>query len=235
MKTLIIIPAYNEEENIGALLDELEGQYGEYDYLVINDCSRDGTRRLLKERGANFLDLPVNLGIGGGVQAGYMYALENGYEIAVQMDGDGQHLPAYLEAIVEPVRTGAADFAVGSRFIKNEGFQSSALRRVGIGFLSWWLRALTGVEVKDVTSGFRAVNRKGIELFSNEYAQDYPEPEALTLAALRGLRIIEVPVQMKERVGGKSSISGLKTAYYMLKVTLALALTKLSNRRSEGK
>lgn len=235
MKTLIIIPAYNEEENIGALLDELEGQYGEYDYLVINDCSRDGTRRLLKERGANFLDLPVNLGIGGGVQAGYMYALENGYEIAVQMDGDGQHLPAYLEAIVEPVRTGAADFAVGSRFIKNEGFQSSALRRVGIGFLSWWLRALTGVEVKDVTSGFRAVNRKGIELFSNEYAQDYPEPEALTLAALRGLRIIEVPVQMKERVGGRSSISGLKTAYYMLKVTLALALTKLSNRRSEGK
>lgn len=233
MKTLIIIPAYNEQANIGALLDELERDYGRYDYLVINDCSRDGTRQILKSRRANYLDLPVNLGIGGGVQAGYMYAKENGYDIAVQMDGDGQHLPACLDAIIEPVASGAADFVVGSRFIKKEGFQSSALRRVGIVFLSWWLRVLTGITVKDVTSGFRAVNRKGIELFADEYAQDYPEPEALTLAALRGLRIMEAPVRMKERTGGRSSISGVKTAYYMLKVTLALALTKMSNRRGK--
>lgn len=162
-----------------------------------------------------------------------MYAKENGYDIAVQMDGDGQHLPACLDAIIEPVMSGAADFVVGSRFIKKEGFQSSALRRVGIVFLSWWLRVLTGITVKDVTSGFRAVNRKGIELFADEYAQDYPEPEALTLAVLRGLRIMEAPVRMKERTGGRSSISGVKTAYYMLKVTLALALTKMSNRRGK--
>lgn len=235
MKTLIIIPAYNEEANIGALLDELDEQYSRYDYLVINDCSKDGTRQILKNRKARFLDLPVNLGIGGGVQAGYMYAREHGYDIAVQMDGDGQHLPAYLDAVIEPVASGAADFVVGSRFLKNEGFQSSALRRVGIVFLSRWLRVLTGVEVKDVTSGFRAVNRKGIELFSDEYAQDYPEPEALTLAALRGLRIREVPVQMKERAGGTSSISGVKSVYYMLKVTLALTLTKMSNGKGGGK
>lgn len=235
MKVLLIIPAYNEEENIGALLDELERDYGRYDYLVINDCSRDSTRQILRSRKANYLDLPVNLGIGGGVQAGYMYAKENGYDIAVQMDGDGQHLPVYLDAIIEPVASGTADFVVGSRFIKKEGFQSSALRRVGIVFLSWWLRVLTGITVKDVTSGFRAVNRKGIELFADEYAQDYPEPEALTLAALQGLRIMETPVRMKERTGGRSSISGVKTAYYMLKVTLALALTKMSSRKDGGK
>ncbi len=128
MKTLLIIPAYNEQENIGALLDELDTQYAEYDYVVVNDCSKDRTKEILKERGAAYLDLPINLGIGGGVQAGYMYALENGYDIAVQMDGDGQHLPAYLKAIVAPVENGEADFAVGSRFISHEGFQSSALR-----------------------------------------------------------------------------------------------------------
>lgn len=234
MKTLLIIPAYNEQENISALLDELDTQYAEYDYVVVNDCSKDRTKEILKERGAAFLDLPINLGIGGGVQAGYMYALENGYDIAVQMDGDGQHLPAYLKAIVEPVENGEADFAVGSRFISHEGFQSSALRRFGIVFLSKWLQLLAGVRVRDVTSGFRAVNRKGIALFADEYAQDYPEPEALILGAMRGLRITEVPVQMKERVGGTSSISGLKSIYYMIKVTIALVVVRIFGKRGKS-
>lgn len=228
LRTLLIIPAYNEQENIGALLDTLDTQYAAYDYIVINDCSKDGTKAILKERGAAFLDLPINLGIGGGVQAGYMYALENGYDIAVQMDGDGQHLPEYLPSLLRPVEEGKADFTVGSRFIDREGFQSSALRRCGISFLSGWLRLLSGVRVRDVTSGFRAVNRKGIRLFAERYAQDYPEPEALMLGAMQGLRISEVPVRMQERVGGTSSISGLKSVYYMIKVTIALAIVRLS-------
>ncbi len=230
MKTLIIIPAYNEEKNIGPLLDELDRSYGEYDYIVINDCSKDGTKAILKHRQAQFLDLPINLGIGGGVQAGYLYALENDYDIAVQMDGDGQHLPEYLEHIIRPVRDGEADAVIGSRFLENEGFQSSAMRRIGIRFLSGLIKALTGTRIYDVTSGFRAVNRKCIEVFSQSYAQDYPEPEALVLTSTKGFKTIEVPVKMKERSGGESSITGLKTIYYMIKVSFALIIAKVSKK-----
>lgn len=151
---------------------------------------RDATRDILRARHAPYLDLPVNLGIGGGVQAGYLYAQAHDYDIAVQMDGDGQHLPAYLDCLIAPLLADKADFVVGSRYLEHEGFQSSWLRRAGGSLLSRWLRMLTGITVRDVTSGFRAVNRKGIALFAAEYAQDYPEPEALTLAALRKLRIL---------------------------------------------
>lgn len=231
MKTLIIIPAYNEEENIGPLLDELETSYPEYDYVVINDCSKDGTKAVLKTRRAPFLDLPINLGIGGGVQAGYLYAVENGYDIAVQMDGDGQHLPEYLKHIIGPVEEGRADAVIGSRFLENEGFQSSFMRRVGIKFLSGLIRMLTGSRIYDVTSGFRAVNRKCIEAFATEYAQDYPEPEALVFSSTRDIRTLEVPVKMRERGGGSSSITGLKTIYYMIKVSFALIIAKVANKR----
>lgn len=231
MKKLIIIPAYNEEDSIEKLLNELDNNYKEYDYLVVNDCSKDATKAILQKRNAPYIDLPTNLGIGGGVQSGYIYAYENGYDIAIQMDGDGQHMPEYLQEIVLPIEKKEADFVVGSRFIKNEGFQSSAIRRVGINFLSNVLRMLTGVRVYDITSGFRAVNRTCIELFANEYAQDYPEPEALALAAMKGIRIKEVAVQMKERDGGVSSISGFKSIYYMIKVTLALIITTYANKR----
>ncbi len=227
MKKLIIIPAYNEEKSIGALLDELEENYSDYDYVVINDCSKDSTKEILMNRNANFLDLPVNLGIGGGVQSGYLYALENNYDVAIQMDGDGQHLPEYLNAIVEPLEKGEADVTVGSRFVNNEGFQSSFLRRVGIKFLSTLIKLLTGMEIKDVTSGFRAVNRKGIELFAQNYAQDYPEPEALVLGTMHGIRTLEVPVKMQERQGGTSSINGFKTVYYMIKVSLSLIMARI--------
>lgn len=228
MKILIIIPAYNEENNIVRVLETLKNQYGEYDFLVINDCSTDATKILLKQFKAPFLDLPVNLGIGGGVQSGYIYARENGYDIAVQMDGDGQHLPEYLETVITPIKSGEANFVVGSRFIENEGFQSSKLRRLGINLLSSVLKIVTGTKVLDVTSGFRAVDRNGIELFSRDYAQDYPEPEALAVALRSGLKVKEVPVQMKARDAGISSISGFKNIYYMIKVTLALFLTKIS-------
>lgn len=231
MKTLIIIPAYNEEENIGPLLDELDKSYTEYDYIVINDCSKDATKSILKNRHTRFLDLPINLGIGGGVQAGYLYAMENGYDIAVQMDGDGQHMPEYLSHIVRPIKEGQADAVIGSRFLENEGFQSSAMRRIGIKFLSGLIKVLTGMRIYDVTSGFRAVNRKCIEAFANDYAQDYPEPEALVFSSTKGLKTIEVPVKMKERSGGESSITGIKTIYYMVKVSFALFISKVAKKR----
>ena len=230
MKILIIIPAFNEEMNILNVLGELDFYYSELDYLVVNDCSEDATRAILLNKETSFLDLPVNLGIGGGVQAGYMYALENDYDIAVQMDGDGQHLPSEVSSIIDPIVNGSADFVVGSRFVTNKGFQSSQLRRIGIYMLSKVLRLCVGIHIKDVTSGFRAVNRKGISLFSKEYAQDYPEPEALAVAALKGLKIKEVPVEMKEREGGISSISGVKSIYYMIKVSIALAITRLQSK-----
>lgn len=231
MKKLIIIPAYNEEENIEGFLDKLDKNYCDYDYIVINDCSKDSTKEILKKRNAEFLDLPINLGIGGGVQSGYLYALENDYDIAIQMDGDGQHLPEYLERLITPIENGQADAVIGSRFIENEGFQSSLARRIGIKFLSGIIKLLTGVKICDVTSGFRAVNRKGIEIFASEYAQDYPEPEALVFGLKNNIRTVEVPVKMQERCGGESSINGLKTMYYMIKVSLALVFANATKKR----
>ncbi len=231
MKTLIIIPAFNEQDNIEKLLDELTKNYPQYDYVVINDCSTDGTAYILKQYGANYINLPINLGIGGGVQTGYLYAFQNNYDIAVQMDGDGQHLPEYLSNIIEPIEKGEADAVVGSRFINNEGFQSSFMRRFGIVILSTIIKLLTGMKIIDVTSGFRAVNRKAIALFAQNYAQDYPEPEALVVSAMHGLKTVEVPVIMQERLGGKSSINGFKSAYYMIKVSLALLFARITTKR----
>ncbi len=231
MKTLVIIPAFNEQDNIDKLLDELTQDYPQYDYVVINDCSTDQTVNILQNRKANYINLPINLGIGGGVQTGYLYAYQNDYDIAVQMDGDGQHLPKYLVNIIEPIEKGQADAVVGSRFINNEGFQSSPMRRLGIVILSAIIKMLTGMKITDVTSGFRAVNRKGIALFAGNYAQDYPEPEALVVSAMHGIKTIEVPVVMQERLGGKSSINGFKGAYYMIKVSLAILFARITTKR----
>lgn len=231
MKVLIIIPAYNERDNILRVIRALEETKLPYDYLVINDCSRDDTLEILKKAGANYLSNPINLGIGGTVQTGYCYARDHGYDIAVQMDGDGQHNPAYLKDLVTPIERGEADVVIGSRFIKKEGFQSSPLRRVGITWLSFLIRLTTGQSVADVTSGFRAVGRKYIELFAQDYAQDYPEPEAIVTGACHGARTLEVPVIMNERTGGKSSIWGLKSLYYMVKVSTAIVVAGLSERK----
>ena len=225
MKTLIIIPAYNEAENLPDVLSDLRCFCPEAVPLVINDCSTDDTPTVLAKLGADYLMLPVNLGIGGGVQAGYRFALANGYDAAVQFDGDGQHMAEYIHALLEPLESGQAAFVIGSRFLEKEGFQSSVMRRFGIRFLSGLIHRLCGVRVLDVTSGMRAVNREMIAFFAEHYAQDYPEPEAILSAGLRGARIMEVPVRMRKRQGGKSSIDPLRSAYYMIKVTLALQLT----------
>ena len=230
MRAIVIVPAYNEQDNIRNTLRDLRENGAGTDILVMNDCSTDGTEAVLKEMKADYLSFPVNLGIGGGVQAGYRYARDNGYDIAVQFDGDGQHEAKYLQSLLDPILAGEADVVIGSRFIRHEGFQSSGARRLGIGILSKLIRLLCGVKVQDVTSGMRAVNRRFIEEYAEHYAQDYPEPEALLYAGLRKARIREVPVQMKERSGGKSSINAFRSVYYMVKVSLALIIGRFVKR-----
>lgn len=228
MKTLVIVPAYNEEESILNTVNDVILQYPNIDVLVINDASKDGTRDILKKNNINHLDLPINLGIGGGVQSGYLYAYENDYDIAVQMDGDGQHPASELSKLLLPIENKEANVVIGSRFVIKDGFQSSMIRRIGITILGSLIFLCTKQRVLDVTSGFRAVDRKYIEIFSKEYAQDYPEPEALVTAAKTGAKIVEVPVIMKERQGGKSSISPIKSIYYMIKVSLAILIQNIS-------
>lgn len=230
MKVLIIIPAYNESENIERVVANIKQYCPKYDYVIINDCSTDNTAEICKQNNFNYLDMCCNLGIGGGVQSGYMYAYRNGYDYAVQIDGDGQHDPSYIANMIEVLEKENADMAVGSRFITKEGFQSSGMRRFGINVLSALIRLSCGAKVKDVTSGFRVVNRKYIEFFSKEYADDYPEPEAIVAVTLRGGKVVEAPVVMREREGGTSSISAIKSIYYMIKVSLAILLYRITYR-----
>lgn len=231
MKTLVIVPAYNEQENIVKTINDLKTKAPDMDILVINDCSSDNTRDILFRENIHFLDFANNLGIGGAVQAGYRYALWNNYDIAIQFDGDGQHKAEYLKALAEPIEKGKADIAIGSRFVEKEGFQSSGARRLGISILSHLIRILSGVKVLDVTSGMRAVNKRFIREYSEHYAQDYPEPEAILYAGLKGAVICEVPVQMQERENGKSSINAMKSIYYMVKVSIALIIGRMTMRK----
>ncbi len=230
-KVLIMIPAYNEEANIERVADELIRSCPQYDYVIINDCSKDGTEDILKKRGYNYISLATNLGIGGAVQSGYLYAAENDYDIAVQLDGDGQHDPAYISKLIEPILNGEADIVIGSRFIEKNGFQSSAARRAGIKVIRGVIRLCCGVSVTDPTSGFRACGRKAAEFFSKNYSNDYPEPEAIVSSALEGFRIGEVPVIMRERGGGVSSINVIRSIYYMIKVSLSLLICRIGQKR----
>ncbi|MCR5628392.1 glycosyltransferase family 2 protein [Eubacterium sp.] len=228
MKILVIVPAYNESENIEKVVRSLEQCETKVDYLVVNDCSTDNTKDILENIGANYINLPVNLGIGGAVQSGYLYAYENGYDIAIQIDGDGQHDPAYIGKLIKPIIDGEADICIGSRFIDKEGFQSSALRRFGINFLSFLIKLSCGIKVCDVTSGFRATNVEFTKLYAKDYAQDYPEPEAIVTGVMNGARISEVPVIMREREGGESSIKSFKSLYYMIKVSIAIVIKRIT-------
>ena len=227
-KVLLIIPAYNEEESLRSLMEEIKTVCSEMDYLVVNDCSSDDTERLLEELGANYITLPCNMGIGGAVQSGYRYAAQNGYDIAIQIDGDGQHDVRFVKDMVKLIEDKQADVVIGSRFIDKEGFQSSQARRIGIRILSMLIRLMCGAKVKDVTSGFRAVNRRFIELFAENYPDDYPEPEVIVTAKLFGAVIKELPVVMRERTTGKSSINLKRSIYYMIKVSLAIIICRIS-------
>ena len=227
-KCLIIIPAYNEAGNIENVVNNLITNYPQYDYVIINDGSRDNTEKICLQNHYEVLNLPINLGIGGAVQTGYCYARDNDYDMAVQIDGDGQHDVAFLEGMMKLIEDGQADVVIGSRFVEKEGFQSSRLRRTGISFLSGLARVLTGVKVKDITSGYRLVNRRFIHIFAQDYPSDYPEPEAVVIAAVHGGRIAEYPVVMRERENGESSITFKRSVYYMIKVTLAMLIRRLS-------
>ncbi len=229
----MIIPAYNEQDSIERVVAELNSTVPEYDYIVINDCSTDNTAKILKQKNLNHISLPVNLGIGGAVQTGYNYAVQNGYDIAVQFDGDGQHDPKYLNSIVSVVQNNDADMCIGSRFIDKKGFQTSFMRRFGINFLKNLIFICSGTKVTDVTSGFRATNVKLSEFFCRHYAQDYPEPEAIISAAVNGFVVKDVPVQMRERTSGVSSISPIKSVYFMLKVSVAVVMYRFSSAKKK--
>lgn len=224
MKKLIIIPAYNEEDAIAHTVARIQEKAPDFDYVIINDCSTDRTLAICRENGFHVVNLPINLGIGGAVQTGYRYALENGYDIAVQMDGDGQHDAAYLGEMARVLEEEKLNMVIGSRFIEKEGFQSSAARRLGIGYFSWLIKLVTGVRITDPTSGMRMADREVIGLFAGDYPKDYPEPESVVTILKMGRRVREIPVQMRAREGGVSSISSMKAVYYMVKVSIAVLI-----------
>lgn len=227
MKRLIIIPAYNEAENIVKTVEAIKEKAKGFDYIIINDCSTDQTKNICEENGYNVINLPINLGIGGAVQTGYKYAYNHDYDIAVQVDGDGQHDPLFLGVMAQYLEEHSADMVIGSRFIEKKGFQSSRARRIGIVFFTKLIKLMTGATITDPTSGLRMVGRNVIELFSNDYPRDYPEPESVVAILRRHMKVIEIPVVMKEREGGVSSISLKKSVYYMIKVTLAILIERI--------
>ncbi|OIN56360.1 glycosyltransferase family 2 protein [Arsenicibacter rosenii] len=226
VRILIIIPCYNEEDSIAAVIQQVNSQKFadrlDIDVLAINDCSTDNTLEVMQQSNCKYLNLPINLGIGGAMHAGYKYAFQYKYDIAVQMDGDGQHPAQELYKILQPILNNEADVVIGSRFITKQGFQSSLMRRVGINYFRWLNQLLIGITIHDSTSGFRAFNRKTLQIVDKYYPDEYPEPESIVQFGLSALRIKEVPVTMKERQGGVSSINNGRAIYYMVKVTLGI-------------
>jgi glycosyltransferase involved in cell wall biosynthesis len=225
-RVLIVIPCYNEEASLPMVLDELRqtklpGGY-QLEVLVINDCSKDNTSAVAKKHNATVIDLPVNLGIGGAVQTGILYARDNNFSLAIQLDGDGQHPPKELEKMIRFHLETEANVVIGSRFLEKEGFQSSFVRRMGIKYFHWLNRLFTGLHIYDSTSGFRLFDRAAIEVAAARYPDEYPEPESLISFSKAGLKIMEVPVIMSHRLGGQSSIRHFGSLYYTVKVSLAM-------------
>jgi len=225
---LIIIPAYNESGNIEKTIKMIKDETPEFDYVIINDCSTDHTLEICRKNSFNVIDLPINLGIGGAVQTGYQYAIQEGYQYAVQVDGDGQHNPEYIKNMLQRIKEDQVDMVIGSRFIENQGFQSSFMRRIGITFFEKLIKLLTGKRVTDPTSGLRVVNRSIIEIFAKHYPSDYPEPETIVSLLVSGYKVEEMPVLMNEREHGTSSITLGKSVYYMVKVSIAILVAKIS-------
>ncbi|MCX7773252.1 MAG: glycosyltransferase family 2 protein [Clostridia bacterium] len=229
MKVLLIIPAYNEAGNLPRLFKALRETCEPYDILVVNDASQDETEEVCRQHGVRFVNLPINLGIGGAVQTGYRFAYRNGYDVAVQVDGDGQHNPVYIKDLIDQIQKGY-DLCIGSRFLERQGFQSSIYRRVGILYFSRLIGLITGKTITDPTSGFRACSRRVIKLFSEEYPNDYPEPETVVMVLKNQLNVCEIPVTMNARESGISSITPMKALYYMIKVGLAVLIASISKR-----
>jgi glycosyltransferase involved in cell wall biosynthesis len=227
-KVLLVVPAWNEADSLPSLLTQLKDHCPLYDVLVVNDGSFDDTTGIAKAYGTVVVELPCNLGIGGAVQTGFLYAQRYGYDTVVRLDADGQHPPEEVEDLLARLNVGDVDVVIGSRFlVQGPGFRSSRLRRIGINWLNFLLRSLTRQKITDCTSGFWAYGHEAVAFFATNYPQDYPEPEGIILLTRNGFRIAEVPVHMRERQKGASSISGLKPVYYMTKVTLAVLIAFL--------
>jgi glycosyltransferase involved in cell wall biosynthesis len=222
-RRIAIVPAYREEGAIAGVVSEIKAFDPGLDVVVVDDGSPDGTSAAARAAGAAVVRLPFNLGIGGAVQTGFKYALAGGYELAVRLDGDGQHDPTELPKLIAPVLAGDADIVVGSRFAaERDAYRPPLARRLGIGLFARIVSVLVRQRVTDTTSGFQALNRKGIALFAADYPHDYPEVEATVMVVRHRLRLLEVPVRMREREHGNSSITALRSAYYVVKVLLAL-------------
>ena len=222
-RILIVIPAFNEQNNILKVIRDVQLDIPEADILVINDCSLDNTSDKARlAEGIKVIDLPYNLGIGGAVQTGFRYARAQGYQTMVQIDGDGQHIPLEVRKLAQAMRETGSDMVIGSRFLDVRSYRATGPRRVGIALFSCMFRLLLGTKITDGTSGFRIYNRKSIELLAKYYSNDYPEPEAVVLLKKHGLQISEVGVAMRPREYGESSITPIKTPYYMAKVILSI-------------
>lgn len=230
MKILIIIPAYNEEASISSVIADIRQHVPDADIVVVNDGSRDSTEQLAEAAGARVLTLPYNVGIGGGMQTGYIYAERMGYDVAIQMDADGQHPAKELPKLIAEV--GAYDLVIGSRYAKATSYRSSRMRRLGMLFFSGLVTLVTGQRFTDTTSGFRAAGRKAIDLYARYYPIDYPEVESIVYLKRNGCRITEVSTEMHPRQAGRSSITPWKSVYYMVKVTLAVLMSALRYSRS---
>lgn len=223
-KVIVVIPAYNEGESIEKVVNSIyDMKIENLDVIVINDGSKDTTYKEAKKTKAIVIDSPNNLGIGGAVQTGYLYALKNNYDIAIQVDGDGQHDPKYLEDLINNIKNGE-DLVIGSRFINKSNYKQTFFRMLGINMISRLIKLMTGKKIYDTTSGYRAADKKVIEEFAKSYPYDYPEPCTNMKVIKKGYKVKEIPVEMRQRKTGKSSISPLKSVLYMLKVMLSILL-----------
>ncbi|HPB67651.1 MAG TPA: glycosyltransferase family 2 protein [Candidatus Omnitrophota bacterium] len=234
-RILVIVPAFNEGGSIRQTLEEIKSAPFPLDVVVVDDGSRDETRREALSSGVDVVSLPFNLGIGAAVQTGLVYARHHSYDVAVRVDGDGQHDVHFLEPLLRPVLDQEADLVIGSRFLPPFlGYRSSFIRRIGILFFANLISGMIHARITDPTSGFQAFGRKAIQLFSRSYPCDFPEPESIVVAQKVGLRVREVPVQMRKRAAGRSSIRYLITLYYMIKVTFAILIYMLKKNREGG-
>lgn len=232
-RILLIIPAYNEGKNILNTINKINDSRSDIDYIIINDGSSDDTEKICIKNNFNYISLIQNLGIGGAVQTGYKYALDNNYDIAIQFDGDGQHDIKYIKALIKPIVEDNSDLVIGSRFIEGKSsFKSTKTRQIGIKVISVFIKLFTKRTILDTTSGFRACNRKVIQKFAHNYPTEYPEPVTTVELLKSKYKVSEIPVEMKEREAGRSSIRAWKSVYYMINVILSIIIVSI--RKSDN-
>lgn len=230
-KALIIVPAFNEASTILNLLGEIRQKAPFADTIVVNDCSTDNTAKVLSQHDVPFLSLPANLGIGGAVQTGFKYAREKGYDAVVQVDGDGQHDPASVKVLLDTLADEMVDVVIGSRYLQNTGYKTPMARRFGMIIFSALAQLLTGSKVTDTTSGLRALNKRAIDFFADNYPVDFPDAEAIIMLKYSGFRIIELPVVLRQRQSGRSTTGFVKSLYYPFRSLLGIFAVLVRKRR----